>query len=173
MKLPAHLSALIGLRKAGVDFLMIGALALDHFVPEAAAVYTTADCDILLRPSLANLLRAFRSMGRSGYALKAGGEPLVGIDDLIIRRILEHKISVRAEKEGGMPVDMLVEAKGFRFEQWWAGRTSFRAGSSRIPCGSLAHVLESKRQAGRPKDKLLIKLFEISEPAPRRKPRTP
>lgn len=173
MTAPAHLRALTALIRAKVDFLLIGALALDHFVPEAAAVYATLDCDILLRPTLPNVRKAYRTLVREKYALSVGGEPLVAPDELVLRRILEYKITARAERADSLPIDMLVEAKGFVFEEWWAGRTHFKVGRIRVPCASLEYVLESKRQAGRDKDKKLLALYETAyKPLLRRRRKT-
>lgn len=160
MRLPLHVSALAKLRSARVDFLLVGAGAVDHFVPEAASVYVTGDCDILLRPTAANLGKALRAMRACGYDLSAGGEPLTGIDALTLRRLLERRIAVRAELEGSLPLDLMLDAKGFTFAQWWKGKVWFRAGRTRIACASLEKVLESKRLSDRPKDRLLLALFE-------------
>jgi len=174
MTLPGHLAALAKLRAARVDFLMVGAGALDHFVPEAASVYVTADCDLLLRPTTANLAKALRVLLACGYELSAGGEPLPDVDALVLSRLHERRIAVRAEKAESLPLDLLLEAKGYTFAQWWKGRVWFRAGRVRIPCASLEQVLESKRLADRPKDRLLLGLFKdrfAAKPASQRKKR--
>lgn len=160
MTLPAHVAALAKLRAAQVDFVMVGAGALDHFVPETASVYLTADCDLLLRPTTANLRRALRALLACGYELSAGDEPLPALDALVLRRLHERRISVRAEKAGSLPLDLLLEAKGYTFAQWWKKRVWFRAGRTKIPCASLEQVLESKRLTDRPKDRLLLGLFK-------------
>lgn len=170
MTLPAHLRTLIRLKKARVDFLMIGAMALNSFAPEMAAAYSTNDCDILLRPTLANLRRALLELKRIGYRLGVNDEALVQPDALVLKRLLEFQITVRAEKENSLPIDLLVQAKGFAFQDWWSNRTYFKVGKDRINCASLEHVLESKRQSGRDKDKLLLALYQASlKPDRRRK----
>ncbi|MFI5363014.1 MAG: hypothetical protein ACHQ49_13670 [Elusimicrobiota bacterium] len=136
MMLPPHLRALIRLKRARVDFLLIGAMAMNNYVPEVAGAYSTSDCDILLRPTLSNLRRALRELSRAGYALRVNDEPLLGLDSLILRRLLEFRSAVRAEKDGGLPLDLLVDAKGFRFEEWWRRRADFKAGNARIPCAA-------------------------------------
>lgn len=162
MTLPQHLRTLIRLKTAKVDFLLVGAMALNHFAAETAGAYSTGDCDILLRPTPGNLRRALREMIRAGYELRVNDEPLVGSDDLVLRRLLESNAAIRAESAQGLPLDLLTNAKGFSFDEWWAGRTSFKAGFARIPCASLEHVLESKRQTGREKDKALLALFQAA-----------
>lgn len=160
MTLPPHLRALLRLKRARVDFLMVGAMALNNFAPEISSTYSTGDCDILLRPTLTNLRRALRELGAADYRLWVNDEPLIRPDALILRRLLEARVTVRAEKEGGLPIDLLVAAKGFAFADWWKHRVRFKAGNAFIPCASLDQILESKRQAGREKDRVLLALYE-------------
>jgi hypothetical protein len=160
MTLPPHLRALIALSRARVDFLMVGALALDHYMPDMASVYLTADCDILLRPAAANLARALRTLARLGYCFSAGGEPVTKPDSPVLRRIVGNKAAIRAEKEGGLPIDLMLEAAGFPFQAWRESRTFFTAGGRRLPCAALHMILESKRRAGREKDRVLLALYK-------------
>jgi hypothetical protein len=169
MTLPPHLRTLLRLRRARVDFLMVGAMALNNFAPEISATYSTGDCDILLRPTQSNWRRALCELERAGYRLSVNDEPLIRPDALILRRLLEARVTVRAEKEGGLPLDLLVEAKGFAFADWWKRRTRFKAGNAMIPCASLDQILESKRQAGRDKDRVLLALYEAANRPPRRR----
>ncbi len=162
MRLPPHLAALAALRRSRVEFLVIGAMALGHYSPEAAAMYVTGDCDILVRPTRANLGRALRILKKLRYALSVNDEPLLRVDALILRRFLEHRVTVRAEKDDSLPFDVLVSAIGYTFDQWWKGRRYFRAGAALIPCGSLDQVLQSKREAGRDKDKKLLALYQAT-----------
>lgn len=161
---PRHLQALIGLQKARVDFLIIGATAIDLFMPEMASVYMTADCDILIRPTIANLRGALRSLKSSGYALSVNRESLIP-DVLVMKRMLEYRATTRAERKDSVPIDVLLEARGFSFQVWWAKRTEFMAGGVNLPCAALEHVLESKRLSGRKKDLSLLKLIEASHGA--------
>lgn len=169
MTLPAHLQALIALRKARVDYILVGALALDHYVPDMASVYLTADCDILLRPTVKNVARAYKTLIRSGYSLSANGEPVMAPDALETRRILERRLTLRAEKPASLPIDLMTDAIGFAFGKWWAGRVSFTAGGAKLPCAAPEMVVESKRQAGRDKDRLLLRLYEARFPRTRAK----
>ncbi len=162
MRRSGHLKVLASLNAARVDYLLVGALALGHYVPEAAAFYVTADCDILVRPTAANLRRALRVLTRHGYRLSAGGEPLPDLDALILKRLLERRMTVRSESDAGMPIDVLVDAIGFTFEQWRRGRTLFKIQGVRVPCAGMMDVVESKRQAGRDKDKKLLSLYETA-----------
>lgn len=160
MSRPGHLKVLAAFNAARVDYVVVGAMALGHYAPDSASFYVTADCDILVRPTAANLRKALRLLVRSGYRLSAGGEPLVGIDDLILKRLLQLRATVLAESENGMPIDLMVDAIGYSFDEWRLKRTLFKVEGVRVPCASLEHILESKHQAGRDKDKKLLALYE-------------
>ena len=72
MNRSGHLQVLAALNASRVDYLLIGALALGHYAPDAASFYVTADCDLLVRPTAANLRKALRVLLRCGYIRKYG-----------------------------------------------------------------------------------------------------
>ena len=160
MKLPAHLRALRALRRAKVDCVMIGAMALGHYSAEASTMYQTGDCDILVRPTLDILKRALAALKKTGYDLSAGDEPLSRPDDMVLRRILERRIVVRAQAKDGMPIDLLTEAIGFPFEVWWKSRRYFSTEGVQVACAGLEEILQSKRKADRPKDRALLAMLD-------------
>jgi len=167
-ELPEHLRALLGLKKARVDFLIIGAAAIDLFMPEMGYVYNTADCDILVRPELQHLQRALAELAREGYHFTVNGQPLLEAT-IMASRLLEYRGTIRAQRKDSMPIDVMVEAIGFSFEEWWSRRRTFKAGGAALPCAALEHVFESKRLSGRPKDEVLLELVAASHgPALRR-----
>ncbi|MGH7896390.1 MAG: hypothetical protein ACREQQ_00440, partial [Candidatus Binatia bacterium] len=49
---------------------------------------------------------------------------------------------------------------GFDFETVWAERRTFVVGRARIPVARLSHIIESKRRAGREKDRLFLAAHE-------------
>lgn len=162
MSRSGHLQVLAALNASRADYLLVGALALGHYAPDAASFYVTADCDLLVRPTVANLRNVLRVLARCGYSLTAGDEPLVRVDSLILKRLLERRITVRSDSAAGMPIDILVDAIGYTYAQWRRARKVFKVEGVRVPCAGLEHVLESKRQAGRDKDKKLLALYETA-----------
>lgn len=102
---PELLKALSGLNKAGVDYLLIGVMAVNHYAANESSVYSTMDCDVLLRPTQTNLVRALASLRRQKYRLYGGVEPLEAPDRLLCRRLLEKRATVTARKIGKMPLD--------------------------------------------------------------------
>jgi hypothetical protein len=169
MTLPQHLASLAALRRARVDYLMVGALALGHYAPDMASFYMTGDCDILVRPTSANLSKTLKLLRRRGYTLSINAEPLIELDALTLKRLLERRIAVRAEKADSLPIDVLTDAIGDDFAAWWEGRTYFVAGGARIPCASLEQIIRSKKAAGRDKDKKILSLYRTLLKSPPKK----
>lgn len=173
MSRSGHLRVLAALNASRADYLLVGALALGHYAPDAASFYVTADCDLLIRATAANLRKVLRVLVRCGYSLTAGGEPLVRIDSLVLKRLLERRIAVRSDSATGMPIDVLVDAIGYPYSQWRRTRKVFKVNGVRVPCAGLEQVLESKRLAGRDKDKKLLALYEAAyKPLLQRRRRT-
>lgn len=96
---PQHLASLAALRRARVDFLLVGALALGHYAPEMASFYMTADCDILVRPIdvLTDAIgNDFASWWGSRTYFRAGGAriPCAGLE-----QIIRSKMAAGREKD--------------------------------------------------------------------------
>lgn len=165
-KLPLA-KALAGLNAARVDYVMIGVLAINHYAKDPSSVYSTLDCDLLLRPDPDNLFRALKALRRGGCELTVDGEPLGGADLLLCRRIVECGGTVTALKPGEMPIDIVLEIKGGNFTALKRRRRLFKVAGVRVPCADLKDVLDAKRLAGRPKDKAFLKLYEAGQQDPK------
>jgi hypothetical protein len=97
---------------------------------------------------------------------------------LLAERVISRRGLVRAIRTG-LQVDLTTVMAGLEFEEVWRQRRLFRVDRVGIPVASLAHIVESKAKAGRPKDRLflashqeaLLTLLRGENPSPRRKPR--
>ena len=158
LKRPPHLEALAGLSRAKVDYLLIGVLAINHYAKDPGSIYSTLDCDVLLRPDPSHVSRALRVLGGLGYSFKSGREPLLP-DPLTVSRLVQNRAMIRAEKEGSLPLDLVLEARGFSFEDFYRRRRMFKAAGVGIPVGNLAQLLRSKELSGRPKDRAFLRLY--------------
>ncbi len=61
------MTALSGLNAARVDYVMIGVPVVNHYAKEPSFVYSTLDCDLLLRPGPVNLFRALKALLRGRH----------------------------------------------------------------------------------------------------------
>jgi hypothetical protein len=94
--------------------------------------------------------------------------------------VIANRALVRATDGAGLDVDFTPVMAGFAFATVWAGRRIFRVGEVEIPVARLTHIVESKRRAGRDKDRLFLithaealrDLIESDEPPASRKRKT-
>jgi hypothetical protein len=113
-----------------------------------------------------------------GLELLCGREPLdQPRDRFLAERVVTSRASVRATDGAGLDVDLTLVMAGFDFEAVWAERRVFRVGAVEIPVARLGHIVESKRRAGREKDRLFLvthaeairDLVETDEPVSKRR----
>jgi len=92
-----------------------------------------------------------------GLHLSCGREPLDRPRDrLLSERVIARRALVRATDGTGLDVDFVLDMAGFDFETVWAERRIFRVGEVELPVARLSHIVESKRRAGRDKDRLFL-----------------
>lgn len=145
-----------------VDYLVFGLSAINLYAENEAAVYYTADYDVLLRPTASNLLRACRALEEAGYRLEANREPLGPIDDFMAGRLLERQASVRATKKGELPIDLVPRIPGLDFQKLRRRRRVFDFSGVAVPAIAIKDAVDAKRRAGRPKDKAFLSLYEAA-----------
>jgi hypothetical protein len=145
------------LSRRGVRFVVIGLSGANYYARSGAALFATQDRDLFLEPKPDNVLEAWQAAEAAGLELSVGPEPLdEPRDRFLAERIVTHKALVRASDGLGLDVDLTLVMAGFDFATVWKGRRIFRAGDVEIPVARLTHIVESKRRAGRDKDRLFF-----------------
>lgn len=147
-----------GLNRAGVDFVVVGMSGINYYAESAVDTFGTQDCDLFLKPALANAVKAFGVLTGLKYEMSAGGK---AISEKDLKRMLEFKKTVLAVNPEGVTVELLFAVSGFVFRQMAEDASVFRAGETLIRVGKLHKLLASKKAAGRPKDKLFLKRYEM------------
>ena len=145
------------LRRRGVRCVLIGAWGANMHARDAAAVFTTFDFDLFLPPDAHNLLEAWRVCETLGLSLQAGGEPLdTPRDEALAARVIERRATVRAAAASGLAVDLALVMAACEFEEVWAQRRLFVMDGVEIPVARLRHIVRSKGETGRDKDRLFL-----------------
>jgi hypothetical protein len=145
------------LHRAGVRFVVIGLSGANYYARSGAALFATQDRDLFLPSDPDALLDAWRACEAVGLELYCAGEPLDRPRDrLLAERVVAHQALVRATDGVGLDVDFTLVMEGLAFDRVWKRRRSFRVGRVQIPVARLADIVESKRQAGRDKDRLFL-----------------
>lgn len=147
-----------GLNKAGVDYVVIGMSGINYYASSARDTFGTQDLDLFLRPALANAVKTFRVFRDLGYEMSAEGKAIKERDLPDILRLKRTMVAVNPE---GIMFECLFAVSGFTFRQLAGDASVFKAGDVLIRVGKLRKLLASKRAAGRPKDKLFLKRYEL------------
>jgi hypothetical protein len=145
------------LSRAPVRFVVIGLSGVNLYARSASEVFTTQDRDLFLPPDPDNELTAWGVCESVGLDLFCGDEPLDRPRDrFVAERVIANRALVRATDGAGLDVDLTLVMAGFDFATVWKARRIFRVEGVEIPVARLAHVIESKRRAGRDKDRLFL-----------------
>jgi hypothetical protein len=147
------------LERAGVRYVIIGVFGINFYAQQVGEIITTGDCDILVPATLAALRKALQTLVKMGFALEAGGEPLTKLDSVLLKGILRARAVVRAERPDAR-IDVCTQIAGASFQETWDAHREFVVESVRLRVGSLQSLVNSKRAADRPKDRLFLELHK-------------
>ncbi len=136
-----------------VRFVLIGVAGANYYAPTGASRFFTQDRDLFLPRDPDNLVRAWRAADRSGFSLWCAREPLDSPRDLwLAEHIVAQRALTQAQREAAPPIDFTLVMGEFEFEAVWSARRTFVDENVGVPVALLSHIVESKAQAGRPKD---------------------
>ena len=140
------------LNSESVRYVVIGVSGANYYAARSLPPFVTKDRDLFLSPDPDNETRAWDVCARLGFELWTGQEPLgLPRDRWLAERIVERRMVVTATS-GELIVDLSLTMAGLDFEDVWAERRTFPAEGVEIPVARLAHIVQSKRNAGREKD---------------------
>jgi hypothetical protein len=141
------------LNAEGVRYVVIGVAGANYYAARSLPPFMTKDRDLFLPADVDNELRAWSVCERLGFELWSGDEPLgVPRDRWLAERIVERRMVVTALDGHELIVDLSLTMGGLEFEAVWTERRMFPAEDVEVPVARLAHIVESKRNAGRQKD---------------------
>ena len=119
-------------------------------------IFTTKDRDLFLPPDPDNELLAWSVCEQMGFKLWISDEPLGEPKDrFLAERICERRIVVTGIASD-LVVDLSLTMAGYQFEDAWKEHRVFRVEGVDVPVARLTHIVESKRIANRPKDRLFL-----------------
>lgn len=144
-----------------VRFVLIGVGGANFWAQSAGTVLATQDHVLFLPADAGNLLAAWEACREVGFDLRTDTEPLgEPLDERLAKRVSEHRASTRAVHPSGLEVDLTMEMAGFDFDTVWRERREFLVAGQPLPVARLAHIVESKAKADRPKDRLFLATWE-------------
>lgn len=144
--------------RTGVAYVVIGMSAINYYAPSASESFGTQDYDIFLRPSLSNVAKALRIFRELGYeTMTTDG----AIHDKDLGQLLRKKKTLFAIDPYRLKFDLVLAVSGFIFRQMADDASIFKAGETLIRVAKLNKLLASKEAAGRPKDRLFLKRYQM------------
>jgi len=144
-----------------IRYLAIGVAGANYYAKTGAEVFTTKDRDLFMPPDPDNLVRAWLACRAEGFALWSHDEPLGEPLDLwLAKHVVRQRALTVATHDPGIAVDLTLVMGGFDFETVWSARRTFNVDGVEIAVARISHIVESKAQAGRPKDRLFLATYE-------------
>ncbi len=133
------------LNRHNVRYCIIGAYAVAFY----AKPRYTKDIDILIEPSRKNAQQVLNALNDFGF-----GELSISLEDLTDEgNILQLGYEP-------LRIDLLTKLEGFRFQEIWRNRVTAEYGSERVHFIGLDDLIQNKKRAARPTDKIDIDLLE-------------
>lgn len=144
-------------QKQKVKYILVGGMAVNLL----GSMRSTADLDILVEMSDENLKKIVGIMKKYGYRVKQPVDP-AKISDEKTRKdwiINKHMKAFNFYKEKELrEVDIIIESP-VSFEEARKDIHRVKIGSLILPVISINHLIKMKKKAGRPIDKLDIKIL--------------
>jgi hypothetical protein len=104
-----------------------------------------------------NLVAAWAACDDAGMELWSTDEPLDRPRDLwLAQQVVERRTLTRATGPNELLVDLTLVMKGFDFDAVWNERREFVVEETTVPIARLLHIIISKHQTGRDKDRLFL-----------------
>jgi hypothetical protein len=156
-----------------VRYVVIGVWGVNLYAQQAAELLATRDTDLFVPPEPENLLRTWQACDELGLELTSSGEPLDRPrDEFLARAVVERRALTRASDAADLVVDLTLVMAGFDFESAWRERRTLTLDGVPVTVARLSQIVESKRIADRPKDRLFLATYrEILDELERRKGR--
>lgn len=138
--------------------MVIGAFGIHLHAMRGGVAIPTEDCDVLLPCEAPAVAGAIDVRRRLGHELRAGGEPPIDPDEVIIAGIVRGRVVVRASR-GDAQLDLVLDAAALRFQDLWPQHRGYVVEGREIRVAPLDALIRSKLAAGRTKDLLFLERF--------------
>ncbi len=132
------------LNSQNVEYLLVGAYAVAHY----AEPRNTGDIDFLINPTKENAKRVLTVLKKFGF-----GELKISEEDF-----LNPEMVIQL----GFPpvrIDLLTSLGTAKFDNLYKKKSTLRLGKEDVHVISYEHLIASKKESGRPKDKSDVEML--------------
>lgn len=151
------------LNRGGVRYVVVGMSGINYYARHPAQAFATLDYDIFIQPTRENVGKAWRALEALGFTLgtKAGAlKPFRKLRAEEIRRLVREKRTLVATTPEGLMIELLLEISGYPFSEMERDAATLSVHGIPVRVGRLTKLLQSKRIAGRPKDRQFLKRYQ-------------
>ncbi len=144
--------------RRGVEYVVVGMSGINYYASNAKEAFVTQDFDIFVRPAIGNVKKALEVFKGLDYNLAVKGKEL---KDAFVKKVVAEKNTISAVDPYGIMFELILAVSGYRFDQMEGGATVFMVENIPVKVAKLRKLLQSKKLAGREKDKLFLKRYEM------------
>ena len=153
-----YIELLDNFNRKGVRYVVVGMSGINYYASDTRETFATQDFDIFVKPTTDNVKKAVSIFRKLGYTLLVHEQK---VENSSVRDIVKDKKTILATDSYGITFELILTVSGFTFSQIEGDTTIFNVGGIPIKVAKLNKLLISKKIAGREKDKLFLKRFEI------------
>ena len=144
--------------RGGVKYVVVGMSGINYYASEAKETFATQDFDIFIKPTIENVRKAISIFRKLNYSLIVNKSTL---EDSSITKTVRQKNTILATDAYGIAIELILAVSGYTFGEMQSDATVFSVQKIPIKVAKLKKLLQSKKLAGRNKDKLFLKRFEL------------
>ncbi|MFH1753824.1 MAG: hypothetical protein ABH875_06540 [Candidatus Omnitrophota bacterium] len=142
----------------GIDYVVVGMSGINYYASQARDTFVTQDYDIFVKPAIDNIKKVISVFEKQDYSLATGTKKL---DKRSVKDIVKDRKTIIAVDPYGIAFDLILAVSGYTFSQMQRGAKIFKVGNIPIKVAKLSKLLMSKKVAGREKDRLFLKRYEL------------
>lgn len=144
--------------KHRVDYVIIGMSGINYYASKAAETFSTQDFDIFVKPAINNIKKVISIFEKLNYDMIANKKKIEKKD---VKSIVRNKNTILATDPYGITFESILAVSGYTFSQMQKDAVIFNVNNVPVKVAKLRKLLMSKKIAGREKDKLFLKRYEI------------
>lgn len=146
------------LNRVGVRYVVVGMAGINYYARRPSEAFATMDYDLFLEPTLSNVEKALRQLGRLGFSIGTARGALKAGE---LRAMVRDRRTFIATTPDGLMVELLLAVSGFTFADLAKDAATVTVRGTPIRVGRLTKLLQSKQTANRPKDRQFLRRYKV------------
>ena len=155
--LDPYTEALHAFNQKGVRYVIVGVSGINFHAKDPSRSFSTQDYDVFIDNTLENLMKAVEVLSHLKFHLttQKGEFHLEGL-----KEVIQSQTTLVAGNPQGIQIELLLRVSGYVFRDLYDDAVTFLVDEVPIRVGRLQKLLNSKKIAGREKDRLFLRRYE-------------